>query len=113
MGRAKRDEWERRIQRWTDSGLTAKEFAAETGLNAHTLTHWKWRLAADARSASQPAAKFVEVVQAVPPRAARSSSPSTEMAFFEVFFGDGRRLRVPPQFEASSLQTLLELMGGR
>ena len=28
----------------TWSGLTAKEFAAETGLNAGTLTCWKWRL---------------------------------------------------------------------
>jgi hypothetical protein len=25
------DEWRRRIQRWKDSGLTAKEFAAEMG----------------------------------------------------------------------------------
>lgn len=89
--------------------MTAKEFAAETGFNAHTLTHWKWRLAADLRAAGKPTTKFVEVVPAVP----QLSQAAMEMAAFEVMFADGRRLRVPSQFEASSVRTLLELLGGR
>jgi hypothetical protein len=43
MGRATRDEWQRRVRRWGESGLTAKEFAAETGVNVNSLTHWKWK----------------------------------------------------------------------
>src|SRR5260370_27230053 len=44
-----REEWAQRIQRWKDSGRTAKEFAAEMGINVHALTHWKWRLSRGAR----------------------------------------------------------------
>ena len=35
--RLDRDEWRRRVERWKDSGLTAKEFAAETGINAGNI----------------------------------------------------------------------------
>jgi hypothetical protein len=40
--RASRDEWQKRVDRWKDSGLTAKEFAAETGINAGTLQFWSY-----------------------------------------------------------------------
>ncbi len=42
--RANRDEWQKRVERWSDSGLSAKQFAAETGINAGTLQYWKCRL---------------------------------------------------------------------
>ncbi len=32
-----REQWAKRVERWKDSGLTAKEFAAETGINAQSL----------------------------------------------------------------------------
>ncbi len=35
--RETRDEWQKRVERWKDSGLTAEVFAAETGINAGTL----------------------------------------------------------------------------
>jgi len=31
--RVSRDEWAKRVERWKDSGLTAKEFASEVGIN--------------------------------------------------------------------------------
>jgi len=52
MSRSNRAEWAKRVERWQDSGLTAKEYAAETGLNASTLSYWKWRLGAEAKSPS-------------------------------------------------------------
>ncbi len=36
--------WTKRVERLADSGLTAKEFATEIGVNANTLAGWKWRL---------------------------------------------------------------------
>ena len=36
-----RAEWQKRIERWNDSGLSAGQFAAELGINAGTLRHWK------------------------------------------------------------------------
>ena len=38
--RANRQEWQKRVDRWRASGLTAKEFAAEMGINAGTLQFW-------------------------------------------------------------------------
>jgi hypothetical protein len=41
---AGREEWRTRVERWRDSGLTAREFAAETGINAGTLQFWSYKL---------------------------------------------------------------------
>ena len=48
MDRTSREEWAKRVERWGDSGLTAKEYAAEIGIKAHTLSWWKWRLSSGA-----------------------------------------------------------------
>jgi hypothetical protein len=50
--RANRDEWQKRIERWSDSGLSAKQFAAETGINAGTLQYWKYKPAEEAERRS-------------------------------------------------------------
>jgi hypothetical protein len=47
--------WAKRVERWTDSGLTAKEYAAGLGIKAHSLTWWKWRLSSGAGSEGQSA----------------------------------------------------------
>ena len=39
MARATREMWAKRVERWADSELTAKEFAAEVGINAGTLVY--------------------------------------------------------------------------
>jgi transposase len=44
MDRTTREDWAKRVERWKDSGLSAKEFAAEVGISARSLTWWKWRL---------------------------------------------------------------------
>ena len=44
MARATPEVWAMRVEPLVDSGSTAKEFAAEIGVNANTLTGWRWRL---------------------------------------------------------------------
>lgn len=108
MERVSRETWAKRVERWMDSGLTAKEFAAESGLNAHTLSYWKWRLRAKRpakarRSSTALAASplsFVEVA-----RAATAVEP------FEVELGSGMRVRVPGSFDADALSRMLEVLG--
>jgi transposase len=39
-----RHTWAKRVERWKDSGLSAKAFAAELGINARSLTWWRWQL---------------------------------------------------------------------
>jgi len=38
MARETREVWVKRVERFRDSGLTLKEFAAEVGVNAHAVT---------------------------------------------------------------------------
>lgn len=87
------------MQRWVDSGLTAREYAAETGLNENTLAHWKWRLGTQAPRAA-PRAGFVEVV-------AGTAAPEAAATCFELVLPQGLVLRVPPRFDAAGLRRLL------
>ena len=111
MERVSRETWAKRVERWVDSGLTAKEFAAEAGLNPSTLSYWKWRLRAKrparARQARAKSARgqvsplsFVEVA-----RAAAAAEP------FEIELGSGVRVRVPGSFDAEALSRLLGVLG--
>ena len=117
MGTERREAWAKRVERWVDSGLTAKEFAAEIGVNANTLAHWRWRLntrtaprpRAAART-SAPAPAFVEVVGAaglvgVPEPAA---APPLELVL-----RGGLVVRVPASFDAAALTRLVATLEAR
>jgi hypothetical protein len=116
MARESKEVWAKRVERWRESGLRASEFAAELGVNAGTLAHWKYRLAAEAR-AERPSAPttteaiaFVEVdtpaEPMVPPQTATRSP-------FEVVLPSGITVRVPAQFDAAALRRLVDVMTGR
>jgi hypothetical protein len=104
--RISRDEWAKRVERWKDSGLTAKEFAVELGVNPRTLVFWKWQLGkvSASKAAKQQAGS------------ASSSLPLIELAAptaamrFELELGVGRRLTIPSTFDADVLRRLLEVL---
>jgi hypothetical protein len=48
MARVSRADWIKRVERWGDSGLTAKQFAVENGVSPQSLTFWKWKLRREA-----------------------------------------------------------------
>jgi hypothetical protein len=118
MARESRETWTKRVERWAESGLTAKEFAAEVGVNSATLMHWKYRLAAEARGAStlsaepkQDAVSFVEVQATAPDiEPARKTSPPPA---FELVFASGATVRIPAGFDAATLRRLLDVMTRR
>lgn len=107
--RTSRDEWRKRVDRWKDSGLTAKEFAAETGINAGTLQFWRYKLtrgtpASARRRVRRAAASIVSsIVEVRPP-------PAAEESRFEIELGNGRRVRVPAVFDATALRWLLSVL---
>ena len=37
MAKANREQWRQRVEQWKQSGLTAREYAAQAGLNAGTF----------------------------------------------------------------------------
>ncbi len=67
--RVRREEWAKRVERWKDSGLTAKEFAAELGIKPRTLVFWKWQLGKDVRA---------ELKRSPPDRASAAHRTQTE-----------------------------------
>jgi hypothetical protein len=50
MAREKRQVWIKRVERWRETGLTAREFAAEVGIDPMALSRWSWRLRAEQRA---------------------------------------------------------------
>jgi transposase-like protein len=109
----RRAEWQKRIERWRDSGLSAEQFAAELGINAGTLKYWKYRIGKEAtgsvaaeqkpRPSKAPRAASLVEVQAT----MITSSP------FVLELGQDRRLQIPSRFDASALERLLSLLEHR
>lgn len=119
MPKTGREEWSQRVQRWVESGLTAKEFAAETGLKASTLSYWKWRLGSEQRAQSSvPVAAKRETARR--PERARESTPTfVELAPapascavpLELVLHDSVTVRVPVGFDETTLSRVLRLVG--
>jgi hypothetical protein len=103
MGREARATWAKRVERWAASGLTAAEFAEEIGVNARTLTYWKWKLGRPAASVESRRLEFVEVA---PPAERR---PATDA--LEVVLGGGVVIRVPARFDADALRRVVATLG--
>lgn len=109
-----REVWAARVRRWREGGLTAAEFAAETGINENTLTHWAWRLGKEGGPPRTPA--FVEVVtpgalEEVPAAQAACVETATPQPFHLVLPG-GVEVRVPPRFDAAALRALVAALCG-
>jgi len=125
MARTSSEQWAKRIERWKDSGLSAKEFAAETGLKASTLTYWRWKLSAAQRTDSSGQDE-VHRGQAEPKRGVkRRKGSATTMpacvelpvaafasasAMLELVFGDVR-VRVPSGFDEATLTRVVRALG--
>jgi transposase-like protein len=104
------------VARWKDSGLTAKEFATEAGLNASTLYNWSAQLSAAARKHSahrgETAAQSLLCATPSPhiielPVAAVASTT----AIIELLLGEVR-VRVPPGVDEETLTRVLRALAG-
>ena len=122
MERTSRDVWAKRVERWKDSGLTAAEYAAETGIKAHTLSWWRWRLGggvATTKRATKPVRRVVS-------KAAELAAPKPSLTFvempsaartggssLELVLPSSTRIVVPPDFDATALGRLLDVLEAR
>jgi transposase-like protein len=121
--RVGRAEWEKRVQRWQDSGLTSKEFAAKLGISAATLAYWKWRLkrergegAGDGRqtkaSKQRPRRKRVTAALARDESSLVVVQAAPADARIEIELVDGKRLRVPSAFDTDALRRIVATLEG-
>ncbi len=90
MGMARRSaaDWQEIVDDWQASGVSSREYGDSRGLNARTLTWWKWKLSSTARP------RFVEVVVSEP-------APDLVVDLGEVL------VRVPRGFDAAELRRLV------
>jgi transposase-like protein len=115
------------VERWKDSGLTAKEFAAEAGLKASALYYWCSQLSGAAGKGSAGRDEIPE--QSVRPRRTRSARPekrsatpsprfvelpvaavASAPAMLELLLGDVR-VRVPSGFDEATLTRVVRALG--
>jgi transposase-like protein len=91
-----------------------REYAARAGLNAGTLSYWKWRLSKDApeakRAANTTAAKGKREVRK--PRLVELAPVSLSDERMEIELSSGHKLRLPAHFDPASVTRLLSVLGG-
>jgi hypothetical protein len=115
MAKATRAEWSKRVERWQESGLTAKEFAAELDVSPNSLTFWKWKLGRE-RSAPKAAATStvkpndvttLQFLQLVPTHA---DAPNSSVSL-EVVIRRDVVVRVPRGFDEETLTRVVRALG--
>lgn len=113
MAKTTREEWAKRIERWKDSGLSAKEFCNETGIRPRSLAWWQWQLGRKAQEPTPaPTPITRETASAPPPSSMTFVEVSTSLARapYEIVLARGRRIVVPPDFDAPTLERLLVIL---
>ncbi len=110
MAETGRARWTERVEQWKQSGLTAREYAAQAGLNAGTLCYWKWRLSRDART--QTTSTATRRRRSRQPKFVELAPMSVIDERIEIELSNGHRLRVPASFDAEALSRLVEIVGG-
>lgn len=115
MARTTAAEWAKRIERWQDSGLTAKEFASELNVNAGSLSAWKYKLrrevAAEERTVRpgiRKAASTGGFLRVVPVQA----EAAIAAAGIEIVLASRTVVRVPNDFDEVALIRLVSACGG-
>lgn len=91
--------WRSLIAAQEHSGESVAQFAAQRGLNAATL-YW-WRSQLRRRDQVEPEFVPIEIVDA------KRATDRDARAGFELELRGGRRLRVPPGFDADELARLI------
>lgn len=98
------------MQRWKDSGLTAAEFAAETGINAGTLQFWSYKLKKGFGESATPKSTVPHTPVSASIIELRPAAALAPDARFEIELAGGRRVRVPVNFDAAALRALLGVL---
>ncbi|HEX4469907.1 MAG TPA: hypothetical protein VH080_10245 [Gemmatimonadaceae bacterium] len=109
QARTSAGEWQKRIERWRESGLTADQFAAELGINAGTLRFWGYKLNKAKSGESDGATAQRERKKTTAPTFVEVRTEGRD-AGFELELSRGRRLRVPQGFDAKALVRLLAVL---
>ena len=109
------DHWLEHVRRWKASGLPRGKYAAKAGLNPQTLGWYAWKLKgvlgkASPTKISRTTGAVLELAPGVPVvEVLPAPAPASAL---ELEFGDVT-VRVPVDFEASTLSRLLDVLEAR
>jgi transposase len=102
-----RDEWTKRVERWKDSGLTAKEFAGELGINPNSLHQWAYQLR---KTTTHEPVERVGRPPEAQPQFVEITPPAAPTQTFDVRVGRFS-VAVPSRFDEGGLLRLLKILG--
>jgi transposase len=113
--RETRETWVKRIERWKDSGLSAKEYASEIGISEPSLKWWKWKLAREAAGTTAPQEKRRRVVSATNAAVTFVEVPRAPVSrsSIELVLPSRIRVRLRDDFDSAALERLLGVLGAR
>jgi hypothetical protein len=114
-----REEWAKRVERWKDSGLSLSQYSGEVGVSASALKWWKWRLESDAKA--KPGSLGKGKYRRNLPKQAPGAVTFVELplpgkrrqAPIEIVLSSRVRIRVQADFEVSTLERVLTVLGAR
>ncbi len=106
MARVRHDEgfWKERIERWSSSGLSARDFASREGVSKERLFFWKRRLRKSV-AVAVAGVSFAKV-------AIQASRVSPVGEALELVTRSGHTVRVRAHFDEAALRRLLIVLGG-
>jgi transposase len=111
-----RREWRKRVARWKESGLTAKEFGADAGINPAMLYYWNYKLKYGDRldKPPKPGTRSDAIVASLVEVPMRTSAAVRDVSEadrrFEVEMSNGRRVRLAAGFDPEALGALLAIV---
>ena len=119
MNRESRATWEKRIERWRDSGLSAKEYAAEVGINVRSLKWWAWRIGAAQKSQAPKTRarrrRSPKIASAVtsPPLTFVEMATTVATDAIEIVLPSTVRVHVRRGFDDATLRRVLDVLESR
>ena len=116
MERADRETWAKRVERWKDSGLSAKEFATEIGVTPKALSWWKWQLGRNTQGPKTSARKPRKPRKAktgVSPMTFIEMTPRSGTGALEIVWPSGVAIRVPADVDPVALARVIEVIEKR
>ena len=113
----------KRVERWKDSGLSLKEFAAEMGINERSLSWWRWRLTKEEttpaearprrRRRARSSATTTLTKSSVTPLTFVEMTAAVVSDAIEVVLPSSVRVAVRPGFDDGTLHRVLDVLERR
>jgi transposase len=114
MTREEREVWVKRVERWRDSGLTAKAFAEQAGIGADRLRYWKWKLSRpeSTRSDTSPPSSNSTALPFVEVTASEGVQHVGRLAEerLEILLPSGTRILIPTKFDEATLRRVVAVV---